>query len=149
LEVSTVSSDPLFPKITQEVAMAKIFCQPGSRKPQEGRIKGIMKNKFEPEVMKTLENKSERATTLFPSKLAALAAAILVTGAFAVLVGSFSGQAVAGGRHYTRLRLGDSLRRIRARSPSQRKLIRKPDPMLDMLCRPTLWESKGMARSLA
>ena len=38
-----------------------------------------------------------RATTLFPSKLGVLAAAILVTVAFALLVGPFSGQAVAGG----------------------------------------------------
>jgi hypothetical protein len=45
--------------------------------------------------MKTLENKSQRAMTLFPSKLAALAVAILVTGAFALLVSSFSEQAVA------------------------------------------------------
>jgi hypothetical protein len=36
-----------------------------------------------------------RTTTLFPSKLAALGAAVLVTGAFALLVGAFTDKAMA------------------------------------------------------
>jgi hypothetical protein len=47
------------------------------------------------QVMKTIENKFERATTLFPSKVAALAAAAAVIAALPLTIGAFSGQAAA------------------------------------------------------
>lgn len=47
--------------------------------------------------MKTIEKKSERAPNLFPSKLAALAAAASVIAALALIVGGFTGRAVAAG----------------------------------------------------
>jgi hypothetical protein len=55
----------------------------------------LIKNERKPEVMKTLENESERATTLFPSKLAAFTTATLATLAFALVVGIFSMPAAA------------------------------------------------------
>ena len=45
--------------------------------------------------MKTLENKSERGTMLFPSKLVAFAALPLVALALTLVVSNFTGQAVA------------------------------------------------------
>jgi hypothetical protein len=45
--------------------------------------------------MKMAEKKSERGTTLFSSKLAALATAVIVTAALAVVGGAFSGKALA------------------------------------------------------
>jgi hypothetical protein len=45
--------------------------------------------------MKALENKLERASTLFPSKLVAFAVLPLVALAFTLVIGAFSGQAVA------------------------------------------------------
>jgi hypothetical protein len=58
-------------------------------------MKIVIKNERKPEVMKTLENKSERATTLLSSKLAAFGAATLVAVAFALVVGTFTHQAGA------------------------------------------------------
>jgi hypothetical protein len=55
----------------------------------------LIKNERKPEIMKTLENKSERATTLFPSKLAAFAVVPVLALMIALISGAFTQHASA------------------------------------------------------